>query len=212
MNITCGCRAGKGALEAFRIKDDMQLETGVIGDSAATGICGSGLLDIVGELVRVGIIGSNGKIYPPREDSLTYPLRNNIQRRDGKLCFEISKEVYLTQKDIRQVQLAKGAIRAGIEALLKQLELTAKEVDEVLIAGSFGYHLRESSLLSLGLLPKEFAGKISFIGNTSMSGGKAFLLNTGLREKAALLVENITVMELSKSEDFEQLFIKAMGF
>jgi HAMP domain-containing protein len=189
-----------------------QVEIKVIGGTSAIGICGSGLLDIAGELVRVGIIGKNGKLASPKTVTIGALLEQYLIEKEGKVCFEVAKGVYLTQKDIRQIQLAKGAIRAGIEALLRHMEIRIDEVVTVLIAGSFGYHLRESSLINIGLLPKEFAGKIKFIGNTSKSGGKALLLNTDLREKAANIVKEVVVVELSKSEGFEKLFVDAMSF
>ncbi len=212
MNIEYGMRAGNGAIESFSITEDNRIETKVIGEVEGVGICGSGLLDVVGELVRVGIIGSNGKLTKPIEESQYHDLGNKLILKNQKPAFSIIGDVVLTQKDIRQVQLAKGAIRAGIEALLKQMNICAKEVDRVEIAGSFGFHLKESSLIHIGMLPAEFAGKIHFVGNTSKSGGKAFLLNKDLREVASKVVHNITVVELANSEGFDKLFIKAMSF
>ncbi|GHU41744.1 (Fe-S)-binding protein [Clostridia bacterium] len=207
MNITCGMRAAEGALERFSIDEDNQISYSVIGGGKARGICGSGLLDLTGELVRSGVIGKNGKFILPEKS----PVKG-LGKLDGKTAFFITDEVYLTQKDVRQIQLAKGAIRSGIEALLIQLDMTAQEVDRVEIAGSFGYHLSESSLLDLGLLPPDFKGKVSFVGNTSSSGGAAFLLNTDFRDEMAALVQTIEKIELSNSEGFEKLFVKALGF
>ena len=212
MNITYGMRAGNGAIEAFRITEDNRIEVGIIGEVDGVGICGSGLLDIVGELVRVGVIASNGKIVTPKEDEEYRSLNGNFSLRDSKPAFTITGEVVLTQKDIRQVQLAKGAIRAGIEALLQQMGIQAGEVDRIEIAGSFGYHLRESSLLHIGMLPQEFQGRIHFVGNTSKSGGKAFLLNEALRATASEVVKDIAVVELANTEGFDKLFIRSMNF
>lgn len=212
MNITCGMRAGDGALESFEIDEDNNINTHTIGDVEPTGICGSGLLDIVGELVRVGIIGANGKFVLPEKGDYSSKLKEKVVLKDGKGCFEITKEVYLTQKDIRQVQLAKGAVRAGIEALLLNQDINAKDVDLVEIAGSFGYHLRAKSLINIGLLPNEFEGKIDFVGNTSKSGGKAFLLNIHLREHMQKLVKQIDSVELANRDDFEKIFVRALNF
>jgi uncharacterized 2Fe-2S/4Fe-4S cluster protein (DUF4445 family) len=166
----------------------------VIDNAKPVGICGSGLVDIVGELVFHNIIGKNGKF------------------NDGKKEFSVANDVVLTQKDVRQVQLAKGAIRAGIEYLLKAKNTLPEQVDRVLIAGSFGYHLRAKSLINIGLLPREFEGKIEFVGNTSSSGGRAFLLGKQYRAKMEKKVGEIEVLELANMPDFEKLFVQTLSF
>lgn len=207
MNITCGMRAGSGAIELFDIKgEDIEIQT--IDNTTPKGICGSGLLDIVGELVRVGIIGKNGKFVTLENSN----LNERLVKVDGKLIFQIADNVYLTQKDIRQVQLAKGAVRAGVEALLESKDLKAEDVDTVQIAGSFGFHLRAKSLINMGLLPKEFEGKIEYVGNTSKTGGITFLLNTDFRNNMKEIVKKIEVVELANKESFDKIFVKALGF
>jgi uncharacterized 2Fe-2S/4Fe-4S cluster protein (DUF4445 family) len=212
MNITFGMRAGKGAVELFGINNDGEIEIHTIGDVNPTGICGSGLLDIVGELVKVGIIGSNGKIVAPEKGAYSDKLKDKVVLYEGKLAFLVADEIYLTQKDIRQVQLAKGAVRAGVEALLLSQNTHSDDVDTVEIAGSFGYHLREKSLINIGLLPKEFSGRVKFVGNTSKTGGKAFLLNTGFRDEMRNLVDKIDCVELANRDDFDKIFVKALSF
>lgn len=212
MNIEYGMRAGNGAIEAFAITDDGRIHVDIIGDSEPIGICGSGLLDMIGELVRVGAIAANGKFVVPTTEEGAGLRPEYFIQRDGKTAVCIAGEVVLTQKDIRQVQLAKGAIRAGIEALLLKIGILADEVERVEIAGSFGYHLKENSLLSIGMLPLDFKGRIHFVGNTSKSGGKAFLLNEVLRVTAVELVKEIGVVELANTEGFDKLFIRAMSF
>jgi uncharacterized 2Fe-2S/4Fe-4S cluster protein (DUF4445 family) len=135
-----------------------------------------------------------------------------LVKLEGKTAFEISDGVFLTQKDIRQVQLAKGAVRSGIEFLMRSKEVEADKVDKIQIAGSFGYHLRAKSLINIGLLPKEFEGKIDFVGNTSKSGGHAFLVNNKYRLEMERLVKEIEVVELSKGEDFDKIFVKCLSF
>ena len=212
MNITCGMRAGEGALDLFRIDEDGAVETHVIGDVEATGICGSGLLDIIGELVRTGVIGKNGRLVKAEKGTYPDALKERMREKDGKPVFYVTKNVYITQSDVRQVQLAKGAIRAGIEMLMKALEIQAASVDCVEIAGSFGYHLRESSLVDQGMLPEAFRGKVKFVGNTSKSGGKAFLLNRDMRTYMEKLVGDIRDVELSQDEEFQKVFVKALSF
>jgi uncharacterized 2Fe-2S/4Fe-4S cluster protein (DUF4445 family) len=211
MNITHGMRAGHGAIEYFEVLDD-GISTKVIGDTKASGICGSGLIDIVGELAHNGVINKTGKFVDPESSGLNQTLKEKLVKQDGKLVFKITEDVFLSQKDIRQVQLAKGAVRAGIEFLLASKGVKAEDVDRVLIAGSFGYHLRAKSLINIGLLPKEFEGKIEFIGNTSKSGGHAFLLNKAYRSQMEKLVKNVEVLELANYKDFDKVFVKCLNF
>ena len=212
MNISNGMRAGDGAIEYFEIDENSQIIIKTIGNSQPIGICGSGLLDIVGELVRVGVIGSNGKIVSAEKGNFSNEINSRLILKDDKLCFKVSENIFLTQQDIRQVQLAKGAVRSGIHALLESQEIEAQQVDNVEIAGSFGYHLREKSLINLGLLPQEFKGKVTFIGNTSKTGAIAFLLNYNLREEIKEIVKKVGVVELSNKDNFERLFVKCLSF
>jgi len=209
MNIAKGMRAGNGAIEEFEIAgEEIRIKT--IGNAKAIGICGSGLVDIVGELAFHNVIGKNGKF----SDAAALPafLAERLVEQDGKKAFQVEADVVLTQKDVRQVQLAKGAIRAGIEYLLKAKNTLPEQMNRVLIAGSFGYHLRAKNLINIGLLPKEFEGKIEFIGNTSSSGGIAFLLGKQYRAKMEQKVKEIEVLELANMPDFEKLFVKTLSF
>jgi uncharacterized 2Fe-2S/4Fe-4S cluster protein (DUF4445 family) len=113
---------------------------------------------------------------------------------------------------VRQVQLAKGAIRAGIDILLDERGVTSAGLDRVFIAGSFGFHLREESLLILGLLPIECAGKVSFLGNTSQAGGELLLLCDRLRVELEALTADVERVELTGRADFDRVFMKAIGF
>lgn len=212
MNIACGMRAGKGAVELFQVEEDGGIFLRTIGGCEPTGICGSGLLDLVGELVACGVIRSNGKLAGPADEGIPPALRSRLEKREGKTVFKVTDNVFLSQKDIRQVQLAKAAVRAGIEFLLDSKGVKAAEVDAVLIAGSFGYHLRVRSLIHIGLLPPEFAGKVEFIGNSSKSGGHAFLLNEAYRSTMKELAGKVEVVELATRSDFEKVFVKCLSF
>ena len=158
------------------------------------------------------VIDKRGRLAAPDNIDLKQSLRNRLVKIDGKIAFEVASGVYLTQKDIRQVQLAKGAVRAGIEFLMDAKELRPEDVDEIQIAGSFGFHLRAKSLINIGLLPKEFEGKIDFVGNTSKSGGLAFLLNQKYRDEMESLVTKIDVIELSNGENFDRIFVDCLSF
>lgn len=212
MNISCGMRAAVGAIERVDISPHGLLDMGVIGGGEPGGICGSGLMDLVAELVEAGVIGRSGRLTAPRTGADNQLLAERMIKIDGGSAFHLHKHVLLSQKDIRQVQLAKGAIRAGIELLLQEAGLRAADLDRVLIAGSFGYHLRERSLLTLGLLPPEAAGKVAFVGNTSRSGAEMLLLNRRVREQLQQTVAQVTVVDLAGSPAFERVFMEMMGF
>jgi len=203
MNIACGMRAAPGAVEQFAIDENGGFSFKTIGGSKATGICGSGLLDITGELVRTKVIEKTGRFAKAN------PL---LKDHNGKPAFFITDEVFLTLQDVRQVQLAKGAIRSGITALLNSLGIGAGDIDEALIAGSFGYHLSESSLLNIGLLPPELQGKIKFLGNTSQSGAAAFLLNADFRKTIPTIIDGVEKIELANTPHFDELFVQSLGF
>jgi uncharacterized 2Fe-2S/4Fe-4S cluster protein (DUF4445 family) len=203
MNITCGMRAAPGAVEQFALDEKGSFSFKTVGGGKAAGICGSGLLDIAGELVRTGVIDKTGGF-----DSAN-PL---LGEYDGKPAFYITDDVFFSLQDSRQLQLAKGAIRAGINALLNTLGIGACDIDEVLIAGSFGYHLSEDSLFNIGLLPPELKGKIKFLGNTSQSGAAAFLLNAGFREEITALIKDVENVDLANTPGFEDIFVQSLGF
>jgi len=210
MNIACGMRASRGAVELVALGEHgIRVETIAGGDPV--GICGSGLLDVVGELASKGGLDKNGR-FQNNGASHGHPWRDQWESLDGKPIFRIAGPVYLTQRDVRQVQLAKGAIRTGIEMLLKAAGIEAAQVDRVLIAGSFGFHLRTASLLHLGLLPKEFGNRVEFVGNTSKSGAEAFLLNRDAREEMKQVVAQVEVLELANDPAFEKSFIQSLQF
>jgi uncharacterized 2Fe-2S/4Fe-4S cluster protein (DUF4445 family) len=210
MNIACGMRASRGAVELVSLGEHgIRVETIASGD--AVGICGSGLLDVVGELASKGGLDKNGR-FQNNGASHNQPWREQWESLDGKSIFRIAGPVYLTQKDVRQVQLAKGAIRTGIEMLLKAAKIEAAQVDRILIAGSFGFHLRTASLIHLGLLPMEFSDRVEFVGNTSQSGAEAFLLNREAREEMKQAVAAVEVLELANDPAFEKLFIRSLQF
>ena len=203
MNISCGMRAAVGAVEQFAVDENGGFCFKTIGGSKATGICGSGILDITGELLRIGVIEKTGNF------AKSNPL---IKEQNGKPAFFITDDVFFTLQDIRQVQLAKGAIRSGITALLNSLGIGTDDIDEALIAGSFGYHLSESSLLNIGLLPPELKGKIKFLGNTSQSGAAAFLLNADFRETIHEIINGVEKIDLAGTPHFNDIFVQSLGF
>ncbi|WP_295456132.1 ASKHA domain-containing protein [uncultured Thiodictyon sp.] len=210
MNIACGMRAARGAIERCAIVDgELQLET--IEDAQAVGLCGSGLLDAVAALVTAGVIEGSGRFT--RNLALLPPgLSERLSRRDDKPVFALTDQVYLTQRDIRQVQLAKAAVRAGIDTLLKRNGVDAAAVDRALIAGSFGYHLTTRSLVDIGLFPAAFDGKVEYVGNTARTGAETLLTNGAARASLAEQVARVESVELANDPQFSDGFIAAMAF
>lgn len=210
MNISCGMCAGPGAVERVFLGTDSEIAFSTIGAGPAKGFCGSGLIDLIATLINSEVIEANGRFASP--GSLPPSLRNRLLRDNGSIAFALTSEVSLSQNDIRQVQLAKGAIRAGIDCLLTRTGIEAHQVDRVLIAGAFGYHLATDSLLALKILPAELGDKVDYVGNTSKTGGQTFLTNARCRQEMADLVGAVDILELSGQEDFERLFVRCLSF
>lgn len=212
MNIACGCRAEPGAIEGVAIAGDGTLKLQVIGGGAPTGICGSGLIDLIAELVRHGVITANGRFGNP--EKFPPQLAARLVARDGKPCFVLSEDgsVFLSQKDVRQVQLAKGAIRAAIDLLLKESGVSFADIDDILVAGAFGFHLRPASLAGIGLLPATCQTKIRFVGNTAKEGAKAVLLNRCAGAEVQQIGQDLKIIELSLQPEFQDYFVQALAF
>ncbi|MDR1360065.1 MAG: ASKHA domain-containing protein [Deltaproteobacteria bacterium] len=207
MNISSGMRASAGAIESFQLRKDGKICWKTIGGLPPRGVCGSGLIDAVAELAVNGLLAPSGRFSADGG-----AFGHALERVEGKSRFQLAPGVFLTQKDIRQVQLAKAAIRAGIDILLAQAGFLPAEVERVLVAGSFGYHLRERSLLNLGLLPAAFAGKTEFVGNTSKAGARIFLLDAARRAASASLAEGMRCLELAELPEFQDIFTSSMSF
>ncbi len=169
MNISCGCRAVPGAVDSFKLDKDLSPNFTTIDDIPPRGICGSGLIDLTAALLAAGLITPMGAFDPGADERLR-------SRMSGD-CYYLADGVFLSQKDVRQVQLAKAALSTGILTLLKEAGRSVKELDEIVIAGSFGYHLNAENLKKLGMLPYDYEGPITFAGNTSLSGAALALLN-----------------------------------
>lgn len=208
MDITFGMRASAGAIESFQIDDVASVTIQVVEGEKPIGICGSGLFDIVGELVRIGVIEKSGR-FTKKTEHLPEDIAKRITLYQGNRAFLIAEGVYLTQKDVRQIQLAKGAISSGIEALLGMGGVPVCQIDKVMIAGAFGYHLRVESMVNIGLIPEQLEEKVEFVGNTSKTGAIAFLLEEENRRRMERLVSKIEYINLSDYKNFEQLFVKS---
>ncbi|OPX91176.1 MAG: Na(+)-translocating NADH-quinone reductase subunit F [Pelotomaculum sp. PtaB.Bin104] len=212
MNISHGRRAESGAIEAVSISDEGDVHLKTIGNATPIGLCGSGLIDLVGELARVGVIEPSGRFS--KNERIPAVLAGRLVEFQGQRAFLVSEDgqVFLTQKDIRQVQLAKGAIATGIALLLKELNLSCQEVQQVLVAGAFGYHLKPASLTAIGLLPAELCDKIIFVGNTAKEGAKNVLINRDAAREVRDICRRIKIKELSFLPEFQDYFVQQLVF
>lgn len=204
MNISCGCRAEAGAIDSFSIDEDYNISYTTIGGLEPRGICGSGLIDIAAFLVKREIVLKSGRFNPSLD------LRVEDRLRDK--CFYITDDIYISQKDIRQIQLAKGAVAAGIAMLLEKMGLPLDKVEEAVIAGAFGYHINPRSIMEISLIPKGFRGEITFVGNSSVEGARIALINNSMLRAMEALKDEIAVLELSTSDKFQECFINELNF
>ena len=195
--ISCGMPAAPGAIHRFTLSED-ELSFEVIGGGVAKGICGSGLLDLTACLVSLGYISENGQL-----------LSESDEGKEG--VFPITDMVSLTAKDVRQLQLAKAAVAAGIRVLLEESNLTCSEIEAVYLSGGFGSRLDPKSAVAVGMLPKELLGKVRPAGNTSLAGAEAALLS-GEERRLLKIQKMCRYLELSSSEAFRTAFVEEMLF
>jgi uncharacterized 2Fe-2S/4Fe-4S cluster protein (DUF4445 family) len=209
VTISSGMRASAGAIEHVRLEEKLSFD--VIGGGKPRGICGSGLVEAVSELVRVGLVNSRGRLQNIGSD-IAVKYGKYLFEKDGKRHFQLSDGVAISQEDIRQVQLAKAAIRAGVEILLTTCNIKPEELKTVIIAGAFGYHLKEESLFRTGFLPPLKNARILYVGNSSLEGAVRLLLNEELLSKSVSIARTAHVLELSQTTEFENIFIREMHF
>ncbi len=215
--ITCGSRAFDGAIEAVVINEG-DIDFDVIGNVPPLSICGSGLIDAVAVMLDLGVIDRTGRFTEPKtlEHKLPPAIFARIIEHDGQPAFRLAgtgnSPVFLSQKDIRQMQLAKGAIRAGIKLLQQKIGLEDSGVKQILIAGAFGNYIRRQSALRIGLLPAVEAEKIRFVGNAAAAGAQMILLSRQCRDEARELARKIEYVEIAHEPDFQMVFAESMSF
>ncbi|MEO5711370.1 MAG: ASKHA domain-containing protein [Nocardioidaceae bacterium] len=219
--IRCGMRAADGAVEVVRIDaDGVHLQ--VIGDVEAQGLCGSGLVDAVSELVRAGLLDSSGRFVPDERAAEIAPhVADRLTAIGQERVFVLHRPepdsppdetVYLSQRDVRELQFAKGAIATGWTLLLEELGLEESDVQQVLLAGSFGSYLSPAAAVRIGLVPKIPVLRIVSAGNVAGEGAKMSLLSVRERAGALALLEEVTYVELSDRTDFNDRFIDLLAF
>jgi uncharacterized 2Fe-2S/4Fe-4S cluster protein (DUF4445 family) len=217
--ISNGMIAKTGAIEGVRLEDG-QLQYRVIGNVKPRGLCGSGLVDLVAVLLHCGIIGHEGPIRRSRRKlsgELNFRL---VKRRASGHSFLVAspeesydqKSIYLTQEDVREMQLAKGAIAAGIKTLMDELGVGAEEINCVYLAGALGNYIDPVSAVRIGLLPSINPKTVKSLGNAASSGASMVLLSKKHWRMAKELIGFIEHIELSFRQDFNEYFIEQMDF
>jgi len=219
--IRCGMRAAPGAIEVVKLSADA-VELGVIGDVEPQGLCGSGLVDVVAELVQLKLIDASGRFVPDDEAATLAPgIANRLTELEGQRVFVVhwqsevgdaTSSIFLSQRDVRELQFAKAAIATGWHILLEEAGIKVEDLQQVLLAGSFGSYLSPASAVRLGLVPKLPILRIVSAGNVAGEGAKMALLSMRERAGAMTLLEEVEYVELSDRSDFNDAFVDQLAF
>jgi uncharacterized 2Fe-2S/4Fe-4S cluster protein (DUF4445 family) len=208
-HIRDGMRAAEGAIERVRMTDG-KVEYQAIGEGAPVGICGSGILDAIAQLKLGGVLNRRGAM------DRSHPLVREGENGPEVLLAPAGvtghgRDIVLNRKDVSEIQLSKGAIRAGIELLLQHVGLSANEIDRFIIAGAFGTYIDVASAMSIGMFPSLPLERFRQVGNAAGIGAKLSLLSRSLRAEAADLAGRVEYLELTNHPDFTGAFAKAMS-
>lgn len=219
--ISCGMRGAEGAIDHVSLSDG-KLKYSVIGGGKPTGICGSGLIDLLSELVRVGLVESGGRLIQADEAETEEArlLSERIFDLDGFRAFLLAtpeesangKQLSFTQKDVREVQLAKGAMAAGIQMMCRRLGIETNDIRSVMIAGAFGSYMSPESACGIGLIPPELREEVCAIGNAAGQGAKLCALSAAEYERAAVLASSMDYLELAADPAFQDVFVDELEF
>jgi uncharacterized 2Fe-2S/4Fe-4S cluster protein (DUF4445 family) len=220
-SIRCGMRAEPGAIETVTVSPD-GLELRVIGDAAPAGLCGSGLVDAVAGLVAVGLLDHSGRLIPDDEAAAVAPgLAARLTTIGAERVFVLhwlgepgnpERSIYLSQRDVRELQFAKAAIATGWNILLQEAGLRPADIQQVLLAGSFGSYLSPGSAIRLGLVPPLAVPRVVSAGNVAGEGAKMALLSVRERAGAMALLGEVRYVELSDRSDFNDQFVEQLPF
>ena len=220
-SIKCGVRAAAGAIETVKV-DNGEIVIGTIENTKAIGICGSGLVDACASLVQLGLLDHSGRFVTDEIAAEVAPkVADRLVTREGERVFvlswsgevgDASNSVFLTQRDVRELQFAKAAIATGWALLLEEFGVAEGDIQQVLLAGSFGSYLSPASAIKIGLVPKLPVMRIVSAGNVAGEGAKMVLLSAQERNGAASLLDEIDYVELSDRADFNDLFVTKLSF
>jgi len=218
--IRFGMRASQGAIEKILINDDVSYN--VIGNVAPIGICGTALIDLLAELRRVGVVDETGRILTGSDlpGGLPPRLAERVQEDDDGPIFVLAEKeeaangrrIYITQRDVRELQLAKGAILAGVMTLLKEANMELDDIHEILLAGAFGNFIRRKMAKRIGFLPQIPSERIRFVGNAAGAGARLALVSRACRDEAERISRHVKYIELAGRPDFQIFFGEAMMF
>jgi uncharacterized 2Fe-2S/4Fe-4S cluster protein (DUF4445 family) len=219
--IRCGMRAADGAIEVVSMTPD-ELSLRVIGDAPPAGLCGSGLVDAVASLVSLGLLDGSGRLVSEEEAAVLAPgLASRLTMLGKERVFvlhwqgepgDVANSIYLSQRDVRELQFAKAAIATGWNILLDEAGMKAGEIQQVLLAGSFGSYLSPSNAIRLGLVPALPVLRVVSAGNVAGEGAKMALLSMRERAGALALLEEVRYVELSDRTDFNDAFVDQLAF
>jgi uncharacterized 2Fe-2S/4Fe-4S cluster protein (DUF4445 family) len=216
-------RAADGAIEVVTMKaDGSDLKLKVIGDAEPQGLCGSGLVDAVTGLVKLGLLDSSGRFVPEEKAAVIAPgLAGRLTTIGKERVFVLhwrgpgnaaEDSIYLSQRDVRELQFAKAAIATGWQILLEEAGLEPADVKQVLLAGSFGSYLSPASAIRIGLVPKVPVMRVVSAGNVAGEGAKMALLSLRERAGGLALLEEVRYVELSDRADFNDRFVEQLPF
>ncbi|MBC7189223.1 DUF4445 domain-containing protein, partial [Candidatus Aerophobetes bacterium] len=212
VKISCGMGAQKGAIEKIKLcGGNVNLE--VIGGGEPAGICGSGLVDGISEFYREGIIDSSGRIKPKERQKGIW--KDRIVEDNGERKFVLTEKdkkphIYISQKDVREFQLAKAAICAGIRILLKKAGIHPGEVEKFFIAGGFGSYLNLQNAYQVGLFPVFSQAEVKVVGNAAMAGAVKVLLSSYLQKEVTKIPSRVCAVELATKDDFQTILSECM--
>jgi uncharacterized 2Fe-2S/4Fe-4S cluster protein (DUF4445 family) len=201
-------RAAEGAIEGVKISGD-DVTLAVIGDEEPRGICGSGLVDCVAELVKAGVIDHSGRF---NDADVSPGLAERLGKIGEERVFHLADDVFLSQRDVRELQFAKASIATGWQILLRELGVEPHEITQVLLAGSFGAYLTPLSAVRIGLVPTLALPRIVSAGNVAGEGAKIAALSLRERAEAESILREVEYVELSGRQDFNDLFIDQLAF
>ena len=218
-SIRCGMRAADGAIEGVTIADD-EVSLQVIGDVDPVGMCGSGLVDAVAELVGAGLLDASGRFTDEETAAAISPaLASRFAKIDKERIFVLSwrgddpaASIFLSQRDVRELQFAKASIATGWQILVQELGIEVRDIAQVLLAGSFGSYLSAANAVKIGLVPKMALTRIISAGNVAGEGAKIAALSVTERHAATAILEEVEYVELSGRTDFNDLFIDQLAF
>ena len=211
--ISVGMRGANGAIDHADFSDG-KVKITVIGGGKAIGVCGSGLIDIIAELVINGIVEESGRLVTKEElsDENALSLAENIGIKDGSRVFWLTEDICITQKDVREVQLAKAALSSGIELLMRKIGVTTDEIDRVMLAGAFGNYMSPKSACAIGLIPKDLESKIIPIGNAAGQGSKMAALSKSEYLRSTNIGRKTEYLELAGMPEFNDVFMDKIEF